>query len=277
MRFFHYILRVLLLMPLALEAQVPAKRIITLAPHATEIAFAAGLGNHIIGVSEHSDFPEKAKQIETIANYQGIKLERILALEPDLVIAWPAGHSAKEIDKLRQFGIPIYESHTKTLDDIATNIEQLATFSDNPAIGRQAAADFRRQLTALKMQYHTEQPVSYFYQLSDKPIMTVAGNHWPSDVFRFCGGQNIFEQVSSPYPQVSVEQVIVREPQVLFTSSHTASQVETWSRWQQEIPALKNGHTWSLNPDWLNRPTPRTLLAVKAVCAHLQTVRESTH
>lgn len=255
-------------------ANEPLQRVISLAPHATEIAYAAGLGDKLIAVSEMSDYPEQAKDLEKVSNYQGIKLERIIALQPDLVIAWPAGNPAKELDKLKQFGIPIYYSTTGTLEDIAKNIEQLSRYSEKPEVGQKAAEDFRAQLEALKEKYNTEDKVSYFYQLSEKPIITVAGKNWPSEVFTFCGGKNIFAKGSAPYPQVSIEQVITRQPEVLFTSRHAMSNDGMWAEWKSDIPALKNGHVWSLNSDWINRPTPRTLNAITEVCEHFESVRQ---
>ena len=255
-------------------ANESAQRVISLAPHSTEIAYAAGLGDKLIAVSEMSDYPEQAKDLEKVSNYQGIKLERIIALQPDLVIAWPAGNPAKELEKLKQFGIPIYYSTTGTLEDIATNIEQLSQYSEKPEVGQKAAAEFRAQLEALKEKYNTEDKVSYFYQLSERPIITVAGKNWPSEVFTFCGGENIFAKGSAPYPQVSIEQVITRHPEVLFTSRHAMSNDGMWSEWKNDIPALKNNHVWSLNSDWINRPTPRTLNAITEVCEHFETVRQ---
>ncbi|WP_025612485.1 helical backbone metal receptor, partial [Vibrio parahaemolyticus] len=162
-------------------ANEPVERVISLAPHATEIAYAAGLGDKLIAVSEMSDYPKEAGELEKVSNYQGIKLERIIALQPDLVIAWPAGNPAKELEKLKQFGVPIYYSTTGTLEDIANNIEQLSQYSDDPSKGQKAARDFREGLTALKATYNTTEKVRYFYQLSEKPIITVAGKNWPSE------------------------------------------------------------------------------------------------
>ncbi|ANQ25427.1 vitamin B12 ABC transporter substrate-binding protein BtuF [Vibrio natriegens] len=255
-------------------ANEPAQRVISLAPHATEIAYAAGLGDKLIAVSEMSDYPEQANKLEKVSNYQGIKLERIIALRPDLVIAWPSGNPAKELEKLAQFDVPIYYSTSSSLMDIANNIEQLSQYSENPQIGQKAADDFRTQLKVLKDKYNTEDKVRYFYQLSEKPIITVVGKNWPSEVFSFCGGENIFSSAGSPYPQVSIEQIITRQPDVIFTSRHAMSSDGMWSEWKNEVPALKDGHIWSLNADWINRPTPRTLNAITEVCDYFESVRQ---
>ncbi|MCG9679988.1 vitamin B12 ABC transporter substrate-binding protein BtuF [Vibrio sp. Isolate24] len=253
----------------------PAKRVISLAPHATEMAFAAGLGDKLIAVSEHSDYPEQAKEIEKVSNYQGIKLERIIALQPDLVIAWPAGNPPRELEKLKQFGLNIYFSTTNSLDDIAKNIEQLSKYAENPSIGIEAGQLFRAQLAEFKQRYQTEIPVSYFYQLSEQPMITVAKRSWPSEVFSFCGGINVFESSSAPYPQVSTEQVVLKNPDVIFTSQSAIANTHPWNKWNQQLSAVKNHHVWSLNSNWLNRPTQRTLNAIEEVCEHFDTVRRN--
>lgn len=252
---------------------MPVERVISLAPHATEIAFAAGLGDKLIAVSEHSDYPEQAQQLEKVSSYQGIKIERIIALQPDLVIAWPAGNPDGELQKLKQFGLNIYYSQTNSLQDIATNIEQLSAYADDPNIGQQAAQDFRQQLVEFKKHYNTEKPVRYFYQLSEQPIITLAQGKWPSEVFTFCGGENIFANSAAPYPQVGLEQVIIGNPDVIFSSEHVLSSNDSWQKWQNQLTAVQDQYVWSLNSDWLNRPTPRTLKAIEQVCEYFETVR----
>lgn len=252
----------------------PVTRVISLAPHATEIAFAAGLGDKLVAVSAHSDYPPEAQTLEKVSNYQGIKIERIIALQPDLIIAWPTGNPIGELKKLEQFGLTIYYSQANSLEDIATSIEQLSQYADDPSIGQRAAADFRQQLAILKTSYDTQSKVRYFYQLSQQPIITVAQNKWPSEVFRFCGGVNVFANSEAPYPQVGLEQVIVQNPDVIFTSQHVIADTNMWDKWREQLSAVQHQFVWSLNSDWINRPTPRTLNAIKQVCEHFETVRQ---
>ncbi len=258
-----------------LWAQQPVQRIISLAPHATELAFAAGLGKKLIAVSDHSDYPPAAQELEAISSYQGINIERIIALQPDLIIAWPAGNPIRELEKLKQFSLKIYYTKTDTLDDIPDNIEQLSQYADDPNIGKQAAAKFRLDLAELKQKYATQDKVRYFYQLSEKPVITLAKGKWPSEVFEFCGGENIFADSSAPYPKVGIEQVILRDPEVIFTSEHAIKNGTMWQSWQKQLSAVKNGYVWSLNSDWINRPTPRTLNAITEVCEHFKKVRQN--
>ncbi|MGF1747398.1 vitamin B12 ABC transporter substrate-binding protein BtuF [Vibrio cionasavignyae] len=269
------ILTVMIMACLSSPALAIAERVISLAPHATELAYAAGLGDQLIAASEYSDYPDAAKKLERVANYQGIKLERIVALQPDLILVWPAGNPARELDKLRQLGFNLIYSKTNKLEDIADNIEALSAYANDPTIGQRAAADFRQRLDSLKSTSQTDKPVRYFYQLSEKPIITLAQGSWPSEVFRFCGGENIFANSKAPYPQVSPEQIIVRQPDAIFTSEHAIKNGGMWQKWSAELPAVEKKHMWTLTSDWLNRPTPRTLLAIEQVCQHFDTVRQS--
>ncbi|AMG02755.1 vitamin B12 ABC transporter substrate-binding protein BtuF [Vibrio mimicus] len=260
----------LFITPSLLAAPFPAERIISLAPHATEIAYAAGLGDKLVAVSEYSDYPPQALKLERVANHQTINIEKILTLKPDLIIAWPAGNPPRELAKLRQLGFTIYDSQTKTLDEIANNIEALSQYSTNPEIGQKAANDFRQRLQGLREQYAGNQPIRFFYQLSEKPIITLAQGYWPSEVFNLCGGQNIFADSAAPYPQVSIEQVLVKQPDVIFTSPHAMANGHMWQTWKTQLKAVENEQVWALNSDWLNRPTPRTLDAVEQVCQYLK-------
>jgi vitamin B12 transport system substrate-binding protein len=252
----------------------PIQRIVTLAPHATELAYAAGLGNKIIAVSDRSDYPPQASKLPKVANYQGIKVEKILALKPDLVITWPDGNPPRELQKLKQMGVRLYPSQIHRLDDIADNIEALSQYADNPQTGLHNAKAFRQKLSALRQHYNHVKKVRFFYQLSERPIITIAQDSWPSEVFEFCGGENVFKGAALSYPQVSREQILLAQPEVIFNSRHAVQNTNMWSSWRQ-IPAVQNHHIWTLNSDWLNRPTPRTIRAIKEVCQHFDAVREN--
>ncbi len=259
----------------ASNAEQAVQRIISLAPHATELAFEAGLGDKLVGVSEFSDHPKAAQSIERVANYRSVKIEKIMALQPDLIIVWPGGNPTREIEKLKQLGFQIYYTQIKTLDDIADNIESLSQYANDPSQGKAAATNFRQQLKLLAKQYNTHPPIRYFYQLSDKPIITLSQKSWPSEIFRFCGGENVFANSPTPYPQVGIEQVLVAQPEVIFTSEHGIENGSMWLHWQEQIPAVKQEYIWSLNSDWISRPTPRSLKAIDEVCSHFEQVRNN--
>ncbi|PSU25539.1 vitamin B12 ABC transporter substrate-binding protein BtuF [Photobacterium phosphoreum] len=250
------------------------QRIISLSPHTTEMAYAAGLGNKLVAASAYSDYPPAALQLERVANYRGLKMERILALKPDLILAWQGGNPSRELARLEQLGINIIYSNPKTLADIPKTLEQLGQYADSPQTAQQAAAEFKRQLQQLKIANHNQPKIRYFYQLGSTPLMTVADSGWPSQIFSFCGGDNIFANSRAAYPQVNQEQVVVRQPQVIFSTQPINTTLQLWAHWQHQLIAVKQHHIYQLNANWLNRPTPRTLLAIKQVCALFNQVRD---
>ncbi|SJN55846.1 Vitamin B12-binding protein precursor [Vibrio ruber DSM 16370] len=270
-----YLFALLLFIPVLTTAATSVQRIITLAPHATELAYSAGLGNKIVAVSDYSDYPPEAKNLPKVANYKGIKIEKILSLKPDLVIIWPDGNPPRELQKLKQMGIRTYPSQIHRLDDIADNIEALSQYADNPRIGHENARQFRQKLTALKQRYQPARKIRFFYQLSEKPIITIAQNRWPSEVFEFCGGENVFQKSPAPYPQVSREQVLLAQPEVIFNSRHAVENLNMWTDWPR-IPAVRLHQVWTLNSDWLNRPTPRTIQAIEEICNYFDKARKNT-
>ncbi|WP_064605889.1 vitamin B12 ABC transporter substrate-binding protein BtuF [Photobacterium sp. J15] len=252
------------------------QRVISLSPHTTELAYAAGLGDKLVAASDYSDYPEAAKSLERVANFRGIKLERIVTLRPDLILAWKGGNPTREMTKLEQLGFNIFYSSPVELTDIADTIEALGQYSEQPNIANHNASEFRAKLTELKSRHKNLRPVSYFYQLSSSPIITVNDNSWPSQVFSLCGGKNIFADSPAAYPQISEEQVVVRQPEVIFSTQHAGTQTGIWQQWQGKLPAVDNRHIFNLQADWLNRPTPRTVNALEEVCNYFDIVRKNT-
>lgn len=261
----------LLLLP-ALASAAPL-RVISLSPHTTELAFEAGLGDNLIAVSAHSDYPPEALKLEQVANYRGINIERVVTLKPDLVLAWKGGNPDKELTKLEKLGIKVFYSNPHSLYDAADNIEKLGAWSDNPALAKARADAVRQELASIEASQQGKSKVPYFYQLSVTPMLTNNGEHWPQPLFSLCGGENIFADSTAPYPQVGMEQIVVRKPEAIFYPADSARPLESWQKWQAFIPAVKNNAIFAVTGDWLNRPTPRALKAVKQICAALDKVR----
>lgn len=171
----------------ALHLKKPARRIVSLAPHITETLFAAGAGEHLVGAVEYSDFPEAAKKLPRIGGYSKLDLEAIAALKPDLAVGWASGNSPAHVDKLRALGIPVYLVQPERIDDVAANLERYGELAGTQAVAREAAANFRNRLAALRGQYAARPSVRVFYQIWKQPLMTVGGGQVISDAIRLCG------------------------------------------------------------------------------------------
>lgn len=258
---------------LAFSAYATSPRVISLAPHATELAYAAGLGPHLVAASAYSDYPEQAKSLERVANYRGIKLERIIALKPDLILAWRGGNPPKPLETLAKMGFKIRYLNPNQLSDIGQFIRELGRYSKTSDIATRNAKAFDKKLAQLKARYQNAPSVRYFYLLSDTPLMTASDRAWPSQLFRLCGGENIFAESPAAYPQVNMEQVITRLPQTVFYTGATLP--EPWQSMAELVPEHAQRFTWPLNPDWLTRATPRALNAAEQICTALDKVRHA--
>ena len=253
----------------------PAQRIISLAPHVTEMLFAVGAGKQIVGAVDYSDYPEAAKAIPRVGGYNGFDLEAIVALKPDLVVAWRSGNSAAAVEKLKQLGLKIYLSEPEALDDVATDLEHLSVLSGHVAEGQRAANDYRTELKRLQQRYAGAAKVRVFYQIWNRPLMTINGQHLIGHVIDLCGGQNIFASLPTLAPQVDLEAVILANPEVIIASGMGAKRpdwLDEWRRWPQ-LAAVKSGSIYVISPDIINRLSPRILLGAAQMCEQLQEVR----
>nr|WP_225622533.1 vitamin B12 ABC transporter substrate-binding protein BtuF [Musicola keenii] len=252
------------------QASTLAQRVVSLAPHATEMAYAAGLGAQLVGVSAWSDYPDAAKHIEQVANWQGINIERILALKPDLILAWRGGNAQRPLEQLAAFGIPIVYLDPTTLEDIPRQLDQLAAYSPHPEMAKQSAQSFRAQWQALAQRYAATPPLRVFLQFGTQPLFTSSRATLQSQIVALCGGENIFADSTVSWPQVSREQVIRRQPQAIVIGAPVDVDIEGKTRafWQ---PAL-DVRVIALNADEFSRPGPRLMLAAKQLCDKLAVI-----
>lgn len=254
----------------------PAKRIVSLAPHMTETLFAAGAGERIVGTVEHSDYPEAAKKIRRVGGYSRLDLEAVAALKPDLIVGWQSGNAAAHLEKLKGLGYTMYVSQPNRIEDVAGEIERLGTLAGTDAIAAPEAKRVRERLAALRAQYSGKTPVRTFYQIWKQPLMTVGKNQIISDAIRLCGGENVFGKIEQMAPTVTVEAVIAANPETIIASGMGDSRPEwldDWKKWTS-IEAVKRDNLFFVQPELIQRHTPRLLDGTEMLCKHLETVRE---
>jgi len=256
-----------------------AQRIVSLAPHATELLFAAGGGARIVGTVAYSDYPPAARDIPHVGDNRSLDLERIAALKPDLVVVWRHGNAQKQIDRLRAMGMPLFFSEPHRMSDIPRSIEALGTLLDTRASAHDAAQQFRTRVDRLRNRYASRPPVPVFYQVWEQPLMTLGGQHIFSDMLALCGGRNVFGGEPLLVPTVSVESVIAANPEVLLSASMGATQggrpidtLDGWKRWPQLL-AVQRGNLFTINGDLINRFGPRLVEAAAQVCEDLEQAR----
>ena len=252
----------------------PAKRIISLSPHATELLFAAGATQQIIATVSYSDYPPQAKEIPRIGSYKKIDLESVVKINPDLIIAWNSGGSEQQINNLKKLGYKIYYSEPRTYKDVAANILKMGKILGTSDIAKTNAGDYIDELGKLKKKYNNLKKVNVFYQVWNEPLMSINNDHLISRVIQFCGGHNVFGDVTIRAPKVGIESVIEKNPDAIIIgmSENRKDWVEPWFKWQS-INAARNKHIYSVNADLIVRQGPRILQGTNLVCEALNKAR----
>jgi iron complex transport system substrate-binding protein len=253
----------------------PARRVVTLAPHLTETLFAAGAGNTLVGTVEYSDHPEAAKRVPRVGGYSRLDLEAIVALKPDLIVAWRDGNAPANIDKLRALGFPVYLSQPDRLENIADEIERLGRLAGSSRTADEAARGLRARLTDLQARYGGKPVVRTFYQIWKQPLSTVGGRQIISRVISLCGGKNVFDALETLTPVVTVEAVIAADPEVIVASGMDEARPEwldDWKRWPT-LTAVARDNLFFVPPELLQRHTPRLLDGAARLCGHIETAR----
>ena len=253
----------------------PARRIVTLAPHLAETLFAAGAGDHLAGTVEYSNYPEAATQVPKVGGYSRVDLEAVVALKPDLIIAWQSGNSPANIDKLRAFGFPIYVSQPDRLEDVAHEIERLGRLAGTSTTADAEAHRLRTRLAELRKRYGERPAVRTFYQVWKEPLSTVGNRQIISSVIRLCGGENVFGALRAIAPVVTVESVVAANPEAIIASGMDDARPEwldDWRRWPT-LTAVARNNLFFIPPDLIQRHTPRLLDGTEQLCRHLETAR----
>lgn len=256
----------------------PARRIVSLAPHITEILYAIGAGERLVGVDQYSDHPPAARDVARVGGASALDLERILALRPDLVVAWQSGNNAAQLARLQAAGLVVFASEPRRLDDIPATALRLGQLAGTDAAARRFAQVFRQRHARLQRQYAGRESVRMFYEIWPQPLMTINGEHLISDVMRLCGAVNVFADVPALVPTVSVEAVLVAAPQIIVAGGRkekASGWLEAWRRWPQ-LPAVRYEQLYAIDPDLMQRQGPRILDGAAQLCAVVDRARRKS-
>ena len=248
----------------------PAQRIVSLAPHVTEQLFAAGAGARVVAASEYSDYPEEARRLPRVASSGTVHLEMVLALKPDLVVAWRLEATAASLARLESIGVPVFYSEPRRLAHIPDTIEALGELAGTSAVAGPLAASLREQLAGLKARYQNKRPVSVFYQISERPLMTLGGGQFVSDAITLCGGRNIFADSPLMAPIVNVESVLAADPEAIITTN------QAWLDQWRRFPGLRGVHAanlFTVPVNEMHRHGPRAIAATRMLCQHIDSAR----
>jgi iron complex transport system substrate-binding protein len=247
-------------------------RIITLAPHLTELVYAVGAGDRLVGVSSFSDYPPEAAALPVIGDNGRIDIERVLRLRPDLVLAWRSGMNSSQWRELARRGIPVLVSDAETLEDVPRLLREFGRSFGDPRRAEAAAVAYERDIEALRLRYAGAKRVRSFVEIWPAPLMTVNGRHVISKVVHLCGGTNVYGQLASLTPVVSAEQLYKTQPALILSSVSGGDPLERWKRFPG-LEAVRSGRVRSVDAALLTRMGPRLPEAAARVCAHIESAR----
>ena len=257
---------------------LPASRIVTLAPSLTELVYAVDAQDQLVGVSAYSDFPEGAKLKPQVADATGISLEALLALKPDLVLAWKGGTRPTDINRLEALGVNVFVIDIRTLADVPRALRTIGKLTgrvratDTP--GR-VAAIFEEKLEILRLANAGKKPVQFFFEISQMPLMTINGPHFISETAKLCGGENVFADAAQTVVEPSRETLLQRGADAILRPTSTHKDVARDKALYSGLAAYREGRVYALNPDWILRPGPRVMLAAEEICLALDQARKS--
>lgn len=252
-----------------------AGRVVSLSPHLTELLYAAGAGARVVGAVEYSDFPPEARALPRVGTNAVIDLEAVLALKPELVVAWPNAATRRSIERLAELGLAVYRSEPRELEDIARTIQRLGALSGSEAQAERAAAAFRARVARLAKRYSARPAVRVFYQVWDRPLVTVNGEHVISKVIGLCGGENVFAQLPLIAPEVDREAVLRANPAVIVASGAGEEHPQWLDAWRAfpGLDAAAKRRLHAIPAELIQRHTPRILDGAERLCALLEDAR----
>lgn len=255
--------------------EVYPQRIIALAPHIVESLYEIGAGDRIVATVDYADHPAEALSIPRVGGYYGLQMEKILELNPDLIIVWKNGNRAEDIKKLKQLGLPLAYSESGKVADVAKELIQFGELTGLTEQANKSADEFKQTLSSIKSTYQNKTSIKGFYQLWPQPMRTVNKNTWIHELMMMCGIDNVFADASTDYPQIGVENVVVSKPELIILpdeKSKTPQPKINWQPWSV-IPAVKNDAFIGVNADLIHRFSKRMLIGLEDMCKQADQAR----
>lgn len=243
------------------------ERVVSLSPALTEIMSELGAGEQLVGVLGTHERPPALADLPSVGEYGQLEVETLLSLKPQLVLLWPDSISAAQRQQLRQLGLPLYEVEPHNLDELGAQVQALAQRIGRAERGQQLVQDFDQRLALLRQRYQRQPPLRVFYQVWDSPLYSIGGAQIISDALRLCGAENLFADLTQAAPQINLETLLVRDPEVILVSEPQL--LAAWQAWPQ-LKAVQRGQVWAVPDRGLERPSLQMLNATEQLCELLQ-------
>ena len=254
----------------------PAARIVTLSPHLAEIAFAAGAGAKVVGVSAYTDFPPAAARLPLVSDHGKVNFEELARLKPDLALMWVSGNRAPDFDRLEARGVRVFATEARRPEDIVRILRLVGTLAGTEPVADAAAQDLEARFASLRERYRGRPQVRVFYEIWPEPLMTVNGRHLISYLVEMCGGRNVFADAAPFTPTISREQVLAADPDAIVVAApaaRAADRIAFWRGWQR-LRAGREGRVYRVDPAAAHRMSPRIIDGGVELCETLERARD---
>lgn len=264
-------LRPLLLTSLCLLAVLSwplsaAERVISLAPSLTEMMLDLQAEQFLVGILDGGTRPAALADVPSVGQFGQFEMETMLSLRPDLVLYWPSSISEIQLVQMRQLGVPVFSAHAQSMDALAAQFSKLGALVGAQQRGTQLTAQLHQRLTQMRARYQRDVPLKVFYQVWDAPMYTLGGEQIISDALRVCGAENIFADLTLPAPQVSMEAVLARNPDVILLGSQRLAAM--WRAWPT-VRAVQLAQVLEVPDHGLERPSLQMFSALEQLCEQL--------
>ena len=252
----------------------PARRIVTLAPSLAEIAFAAGAGDRVVGVSTYTDYPEAASRLPVVGSHGRIDVERVLTLRPDVVLAWQSGNPMRDVERIERLGIPVFVTEPRRVEDVPRILPAVGTLTGTGDVADAAAGAFESETRALAASPRPSR-VRVLFEIWHEPLLTVNDAHLIGDMLARCGGENVFGNVALLTPRIAREQLLVVDPDLIVSSAGSGDRAEAIALWRDApmLRAVREGQVYAVDPRLVHRQGPRITLAMRSLCASIAAAR----
>ena len=255
----------------------PATRVISLAPHLTEMAFAIGAGNAVKGVIRFSDFPAAARALPVVADAFALDFEAIARLKPDLVLVWSSGLNERHKARLRSLGLTLFESEIRKPEAIADTMRRLGVLLGKSAEAARAAGDFEQAWQSLRERHTGKPPLRVFWQLWSEPLMTVNREHLIGAALVACAATNVFAELPLLTPTVAWEAAVAADPQLIVGSGGAQDSAQDFVRWRRfpQVSAVRRDQFARIDGDLISRMGPRFVHGAAALCEAVDRARKA--
>jgi iron complex transport system substrate-binding protein len=262
----------------AFSTERPVMRVVALAPHLTELVYAAGGGDKLVAVTRFSDYPAAARSLPQVGDAFAINFEAIVALKPDLILVWHSGLAQRQRERLESLGLPIFDSQIDGVAGISNTVRRLGALLHTDAVAEPAAVRIDARWQSMAARYRGLAPVRVFYQLASEPLMTVNGQHLISRTIESCGGTNAFAALPTLVPTISWEAAAASNPQLIVATAAPGRPADL-GRWPAltQVDAVRTKQIAALPPDLLSRMGPRFVDGAELLCEAIDKTRRIEH